>query len=133
MKKNKGAKHKTTVLINAELWDEFDNQIKPRLGVRDYSPALEILIREWLKVPGEKCEEPNKSRTEGSVQVPYSTPIGLGYSNPELAAIEELVARAWEEKNHSEMARAIISLIRLYGDFSKAGDQPSQEMPGDTS
>lgn len=113
-------KHKTSVTIDSALWDEFDTQIRKRLGVRDYSPALEILIREWLKGPS-NSEPANLSGTSGSVLNMVPVPSGSRYSDPQLAVLEELLARAWEDKR-SDLARTIISLLRIYGDSSKVGD-----------
>lgn len=112
--KSTGETIRTSVVLNKHLWSTFKGQIWDGLGVSELSAALDILIRRWLDGRSDR-NSLNVPSTNGLEPVLSPGDPKGRYANPDLAVLQDATAKALEEQDSSELAKAIISLLRIYG------------------
>lgn len=61
----------------------------------------------------------NAESTDALVPALLPTPLETRYVDPELLALQELTARAWRTQKGDELAKTIVSLLRIYGDIAR--------------
>jgi hypothetical protein len=109
---------RTSVVLNKRLWSRFRGQIWDRLGVSELSSALDILIDQWLEGAAPDSNAPHAASTQALVPVLPPDNLKTVYVDPQLRVLHELTARAWRESESDELAKTVISLLKIYGDNS---------------
>lgn len=117
MKKDPTDSNVVTLRLTPE---EKDYLIKVMTERKEYKwqSLLKRLIKEWAARPNDSNVTDSESTRE-SVPALLPTPLETRYVDPELLALQELTARAWRTQKSDELAKTIVSLLRIYGDIAR--------------
>lgn len=99
--------------------EEKEYLIKVMTARKEYKwqSLLKRLVTEWAGGANEGNVS-YESLSEGTGLVLQPEDAESRYVDPDLAVIEELAARAWRNIERDELAKTIVSLLRIYGDIS---------------